>query len=41
VDGEAALLWQQHGLHRLHHLLRDGQLVEGQGLPGDRASVRC
>lgn len=36
MDGETALLWQQHGLHRLHHLLCDGQLVEGEGLESRR-----
>lgn len=39
VDGETALLWQQHGLHRLHHLLCDGELVQRQGLVG--RAVRC
>lgn len=36
VDGEAALLWQEHGLHRLHHFLCDGQLIEGESLLGGR-----
>ena len=40
VNGETALLWQQHGLHRLHHLLCDGELVQGQGLDGSEVMVQ-
>lgn len=34
MDGEAALLWQEHGLHRLYNFLCDRQLIEGQSLSG-------
>lgn len=41
MNGKAALLWQEHRLHRLHHFLCDGQLIEGECLlDGDNSEIQ-